>query len=97
RFGKGVYCSATSSKSNDYSKNLSHSPWTALLLNSVVVGNPYNMYDNSPQQFHPPDGYDSIIGQPGRALNYDETIVYRNDAIRPVYLILYLTPRASSG
>lgn len=60
RFGKGIYTSSTSSKSNDYCKTLGHSQWTAMLLNSVVVGNPYSMYDNSPEQFHPPPGYDSV-------------------------------------
>ncbi|KIM24650.1 hypothetical protein M408DRAFT_229784 [Serendipita vermifera MAFF 305830] len=96
RFGKGISTSATSSKSHDYSKNLSHSPWTALLLNSVVVGSPYNTYESIPGTLRPPDGYDSIIGQPGTVINYDETVLYRNDAILPLYLVLYRTPGASS-
>jgi len=29
------------------------------------------------------------MGIPGRDLNYDETVVYKNEAIRPVYLITY--------
>ncbi|KIM28486.1 hypothetical protein M408DRAFT_69717 [Serendipita vermifera MAFF 305830] len=95
RFGKGIYSTATSSKADGYSKTLTHSPWTALLLTSVVVGDPCITYGDGPQISHPPNGYDSIIGKPGSALNYDETVVYRKDAIRPVYLVLYLTPRPS--
>lgn len=91
RFGKGISSSATSSKSHDYSTNLSHSPWTALFLNSVVIGNPYNTYEFIPGITHPPDGYDSIIGHPGTIINWDETVVYRNDAIQPLYLVFYRT------
>lgn len=93
RFGKGIYTSGTSSKSNDYQKNLQPSQWSALLLNNVVVGRGYQLYDNSDKLIQPPPGYDSVLGVPGRALNYDETVVYRNDAIRPAYLVLYLTPQ----
>jgi hypothetical protein len=30
-----------------------------------------------------------VIGEPGSELNYEETVVYHNDAIRPAYLIIY--------
>jgi len=36
------------------------------------------------------------MGVPGRDLNYDETVVYKNEAIRPVYLITY-GQRAAPG
>jgi hypothetical protein len=29
------------------------------------------------------------MGEPGGDLNYEETVVYRNDAIRPAYVIVY--------
>lgn len=29
------------------------------------------------------------MGLPGVDLNYEETVVYRNDAIRPAYLVVY--------
>jgi hypothetical protein len=32
------------------------------------------------------------MGVPGGHLNYDETVVYKNEAIRPVYLITYGQP-----
>ena len=30
-----------------------------------------------------------VIGEPGEDLNYEETVVYDNDAIRPAFLIVY--------
>jgi hypothetical protein len=30
-----------------------------------------------------------ILGVPGEDLNYEETVVYNNDAIRPAFLIVY--------
>jgi hypothetical protein len=32
------------------------------------------------------------VGLPGVDLNYEETVVYRNDAIRPAYLVVYGPP-----
>lgn len=30
-----------------------------------------------------------VLGEPGGDLNYEETVVYNNAAIRPAYLIVY--------
>ena len=30
-----------------------------------------------------------VLGVPGEDLNYEETVVYNNDAIRPAFLIVY--------
>ncbi|KAG9052985.1 hypothetical protein FS842_008925 [Serendipita sp. 407] len=98
RYGKGIYTTCTSSKASDYSKNTLDSPLKALLLNDVVIGKGIIMSTDSPKLTGPPVGYDSVLGVPGkrlrrggapRGLNYDETVVYRNDAIKPVYLVLY--------
>lgn len=91
RFGKGIYTSATSSKSDDYNQNLVYSPYKALLLNTVIVGQAIKLTQNSPYLTAPPTGYDSVIGEPspGSVLNYDELVVYTNDAIRPSYLVVY--------
>lgn len=35
------------------------------------------------------------MGVPGGDLNYDETVVYKNEAIRPAYLITYGQPETS--
>ncbi|KAJ7111953.1 ADP-ribosylation [Mycena epipterygia] len=93
RFGKGIYTTACSSKADDYFRGLPDSPFRAVLVNRVVVGNPLNRKSNDEELTEPPDGYHSVVGVPGGDLNYGETVVYRNDAIRPAYLIVYATNR----
>jgi len=94
RFGAGIYTSATSSKANDYVGERSQSPYRSMLLNDVVMGKTVKLTVSDPNLTQPPDGHDSVVGEPGGDLNYDESIVYRNDAIRPMYLIIYKQPAA---
>ncbi|KAF8343527.1 hypothetical protein F5887DRAFT_1075647 [Amanita rubescens] len=91
RFGKGIYTSSTSSKSNDYSRNASscNSQLKAILLNKVVVGKGCKMLHDSTSMTAPPSGYDSVLAEKGGSLNYDELVVYTNDAIRPSFLVMY--------
>jgi len=89
RFGRGVYMTATSSKSNDYSRNTSRSSVKAVLLNKVVVGRARRYLSDKPSLRAPPNGYDSILGEVGWRLNHDEIVVYTNDAVRPSWLVLY--------
>lgn len=91
RFGSGIYTSSTSSKSNDYSRNVmvTPSPWKAILLNKVVVGKGYKMKSDNSSLTGPPPGYDSVLGETGVNLNHDELIVYDESAIRPSWLIMY--------
>jgi len=60
-----------------------------LVLNRVVVGKMFRTKLNSKHLTQPPPGYDSVVGEPGVHLNYEETVVYTNDAIRPAYLVVY--------
>lgn len=89
RFGKGIYTSSTSSKSHDYSQNDCKSSLKAMLLNKVVVGKGCKMIQDFTTLTGPPPGYDSVLAEKGGTLNYDELVVYRNDAIRPSYLVMY--------
>ncbi|TFK49469.1 ADP-ribosylation [Heliocybe sulcata] len=95
RFGRGIYTSATSSKSDDYSCDEcpSLARHKAMLLTKVVVGNGKKLKKDDPSLTSPPEGYDSVIGEPAGheegALNYDELIVYSNHAVIPAYLIIY--------
>ncbi|KAG5642901.1 hypothetical protein DXG03_001908 [Asterophora parasitica] len=89
RFGKGIYTSSTSSKSDDYASNDCGSKFTAILLNKVIVGKGYKMTQDSSSMTAPPPGYDSVLAEKGGRLNHDELVVYRNDAIRPSFLVLY--------
>ncbi|KAH9177723.1 hypothetical protein EDB89DRAFT_1934123 [Lactarius sanguifluus] len=88
RFGAGIYTSATSSKANDYYGG-SASSNRAMLLNDVVMGKGIKLTATDESLTKPPAGYDSVIGEPGGDLNYDESIVYDNDAIRASFLIVY--------
>jgi len=88
RFGAGIYTSATSSKANDYSAG-SASPNKAMLLNDVVMGRVTKLTRTDTTLTQPPYGFDAVIGEPGGDLNYDECVVYNNDAIRPSFLIIY--------
>ncbi|KAI5885946.1 ADP-ribosylation [Schizophyllum commune H4-8] len=76
-----------------------------MILAKVVVGRGYKMHYNNSSLTAPPVGYDSVcvrslplytsyisgqvLGETGAQLNYDEVVVYSNDAIRPAYLVLY--------
>ncbi|KAH9967395.1 hypothetical protein BC827DRAFT_588739 [Russula dissimulans] len=88
RFGAGIYTSATSSKANDYSAG-SASPNKAMLINDVVVGRAIKLTITDTSLTQAPSGFDAVIGEPGGDLNYDECVVYNNDAIRPSFLVIY--------
>ncbi|CAK5269539.1 unnamed protein product [Mycena citricolor] len=89
RFGKGIYTSSTSSKSDDYSKNDCNSALKAILLNRVIVGKGCKLTHDNSSLTSAPAGYDSVLAEKGGSLNYDELVVYNNDAIRPSFLVMY--------
>lgn len=89
RFGRGIYTSSASSKSDAYIKNLGASSTKVLILNKVVVGKGYKTTQDQPALTSPPVGYDSVLAEPGAGLNYDELVCYTDDAIRPAYLVIY--------
>jgi len=65
------------------------SNYRVLLVSRVVVGNPYKRRQNATNMIEPPCGHHSVVGEPGIDLNYEETFVYNDDAIRPAFLIVY--------
>ncbi|EIM82248.1 ADP-ribosylation [Stereum hirsutum FP-91666 SS1] len=95
RFGHGIYLTPVSSKAHDYVDN--HLPQDApeapkvMILARVVLGRQITPTANMYYLQSPPEGYDSVIGRPGihPDMNYEETVVYNNDAVRPAYLIVY--------
>ncbi|KAF8910519.1 hypothetical protein CPB84DRAFT_1763865 [Gymnopilus junonius] len=90
RFGTGIYTTACSSKADDYALNADESTkLRVLLVSRVIVGNPHKRRQNATGLTEPPCGHHSVVGEPGIDLNYEETVVYDNDAIRPAYLIVY--------
>ncbi|CAG8478798.1 28710_t:CDS:10 [Dentiscutata erythropus] len=92
---KGIYFSATSSKSDDYNTAsltvLNNISYKVMLLNKVVVGKGYSLTNDNGKLSSPPTGYDSILGEPSAngSLNYDEIVVFKDEASIPQYLIVY--------
>lgn len=90
RFGQGIYSTKCSSKADDYcSSGRSGLKLRFLLVNTVVVGWQNKCTRNKRSLANPGPGYHSVLGVPGVDLNYEETVVYNNDAIRPAFLIVY--------
>jgi hypothetical protein len=92
RFGRGIYFSSTSSKANDYNQGSERiyngNRYRVVLLCHVVLGNVYKLTKD--QSFTaPPPGYDSVVGEPGVALNFDECVVYDEAACKVGYIIIY--------
>ncbi|KAJ3540717.1 hypothetical protein NM688_g6188 [Phlebia brevispora] len=86
--GKGIYTSSSSSKSDKYSFNENWStPFKAMLLNKVVMGRCYIADKTEGTLQGPPPGYDST--RLPQAATVDDIAVYRNDAIRPSFLVVY--------
>lgn len=90
RFGRGIYCSATSSKANDYVRCLEQSaPNSSSPRCKVVAGRLHRSTHSLQHLACPPPGFQSVQGDPGKGLNYDELVVYNDRAILPAYIILY--------
>ncbi|EGC34464.1 hypothetical protein DICPUDRAFT_88311 [Dictyostelium purpureum] len=89
RFGAGVYLSATSSKSNDYCKSVNNNEYKYMFLNNVLIGRGKKLKTNNKSLTSPSPGFDSVLGENGEDLNYDEVVVYSVDQVIPKYLIIY--------
>ena len=87
RFGHGFYLAPNSSKCHDYTRG--HCNYSAMLLCSVCPGNKYYLKRNNVTLTSPPVGFDSVYGQTGGNLNYDEIVLYNPDAILPRCIIVY--------
>jgi hypothetical protein len=82
-FGAGVYTSSASNKSYSYTRAGSG----AIILTKVVLGNVRNVAAWN-EVMNCPSGFDSVVfDRQNGTLN--ETIVYSDDAIRPVFLLLF--------
>ncbi len=60
-----------------------------MLLFDVCPGNKYNLKKDDANLKAPPQGFDSVYGQPGVRLNYEELVVYNPDAALPKCIIVY--------
>ncbi|KAG8924075.1 hypothetical protein FRC01_011967, partial [Tulasnella sp. 417] len=89
RFGHGIYTTSVSSKADDYTDNLTYSQNRVLIVAKALLGRAAVIHRTTQTLMDPPAGFDSVLGGVGVDLNYDEQVLYRDDAIRPAYLIVY--------
>lgn len=87
RFGHGFYLAPNSSKCHDYTQG-SHS-FRAMVAFDVCPGKRYPLTSDNVGLKGPPPGYDSVYGQAGGSLNYEELVVYNPDAALPKHIIVY--------
>lgn len=89
RFGYGIYTTNMSSKADDYTNDLPYFSNRVLVVAKVLLGRASVLHRTTQTLLGPPAGFDSVLGEVGMDLNYDEQVLYRDDAIRPAYVIIY--------
>jgi hypothetical protein len=99
RYGAGIYSSSTSGKANDYAEGSEklHGGKTmrTMFLVNAAAGRPFVTTVGTIQGMTEPPkdknghSYDSVVGEVGEALNYDELVVYNDRAVIPAYFIVY--------
>lgn len=94
RFGKGLYFAFNSSKSHDYNKKSERitsdgKRICATLVCRVVAGKAAIFYEDQPKLLNPPPGYDSVLGEVGKKLNYPELVIFNQDGALPSYIVIY--------
>jgi hypothetical protein len=63
-----------------------------MLLCRQVLGNAHVLRLDAPHLLSPPPGFHSVLGEKGLHLNYSESVLYNDDAIRPAYILIYKLP-----
>ncbi|KAG8910918.1 hypothetical protein FRC01_006050, partial [Tulasnella sp. 417] len=74
---------------DDYAKSPVFAEYKAMIVAKVALGKSLVQYADAEHLTAPPWGYDSVRGEAGFNLNYDEQVVYTNEAVRPAYVIIY--------
>ncbi|XP_065912739.1 uncharacterized protein [Dysidea avara] len=85
---KPGFCLAlNSSECHDYTQG--HGQYRAMLLFNVAEGRKHTVTNDNITLKGPPTGYDSVYGQSGGSLNYDEIVVYKPEALLPTHILIY--------
>jgi len=104
RYGNGLYFSRVSSKSNDYASGSERNGVKIIFLCKICLGNSYlaqqelipsNQVDSLIRCRAGDATFDSITGltvAKGGKLNYEENVIYCNEAAIPSYLVVYKVP-----
>ncbi|EKM52576.1 uncharacterized protein PHACADRAFT_198629 [Phanerochaete carnosa HHB-10118-sp] len=74
----------------DYIDEAGGSSYRAMILTDVTMGKAAKLRSEDRTLTQAPPGYDSVVGEPGftSCVKYDEAVVYKNEAIRPLYLVI---------
>ncbi|KAF9471480.1 ADP-ribosylation, partial [Pholiota conissans] len=83
-FGAGIYTSTASNKAYNYTE----SGRGAMIVSTVALGKVFNVSAFAEVKSCPV-GFNSIVFDRGINGSLNETVVYDDDAIRPVYLIFF--------
>ena len=89
RFGKGIYLAPNSSKCHDYTQGNPAYGVRAQLLCLVAQGARYELKQDNTKLAEAPDGFNSVYGEKGGSLNYDEIVVFDSGAVWPQYAVVY--------
>ncbi|KAH7279650.1 hypothetical protein KP509_37G028200 [Ceratopteris richardii] len=96
RYGKGIYTSQCSSKASGYVRcsapsfsSDGNNNLKVMMICKVLAGRPFATPGKYKDLQKPPPGFHSVQGIRGLDLNYDELVVYTDDAILPNYIIFY--------
>ncbi|CAN0439786.1 unnamed protein product, partial [Ectocarpus sp. 12 AP-2014] len=95
RYGEGIYLTSVSGKANDYASRSAKkisiaSELRCMFVASVAVGRTFKTKSTRlPANQCPPPGYQSVVGEVGQGLNFDEFVVYNEQAALPTHLIVY--------
>ncbi|CAM9884142.1 unnamed protein product [Ectocarpus fasciculatus] len=94
-YGKGLYFSSVSGKANDFSAKTEKratdgTTVRCMLVADVAAGKACVTTEKYfPQMEQPPEGFDSVVGEVGPNLNYDELVVYDPAAALPTHFVVY--------
>ncbi|KAG8915089.1 hypothetical protein FRC00_008079 [Tulasnella sp. 408] len=89
RSGPAIYTSSVSSKADDYTNAQWYSENKVIIVAKAALGKSRIYHETTTQLTASPWGYDSVLGEVGVDLNYDEQVLYKNEAIRPAYIVVY--------
>ncbi|CAM9505830.1 unnamed protein product [Ectocarpus sp. 4 AP-2014] len=94
-YGEGIALTSVSSEANDYASGSAKkigiaSELRCMFVASVAVGRAFKTESTRfPANQYPPPGYQSVVGEVGQGLNFDEFVVYNEEAALPTHLIVY--------
>ncbi|CAM9464495.1 unnamed protein product [Ectocarpus sp. 12 AP-2014] len=97
RFGPGVYFSKAATKASSYAlgteKKENGKKLRCIFVADVAKGRAYTTkkkgFDASR---YPPVGHDSVQGEVGKGLAFEELVVYKEEAALPTHLVVYTLP-----